>query len=304
MANITTLQNTPIEINLLNLVNDNGWSFSGGKAIHESCNEGSITYDLAFEANTDYEVSVLVESISGGILRIDFGDYSSSDITVAGLVDLTVNSTTANPKISIYSNTNTVIKVLSIRKLPVDTDFDTTKTDTIVYSLDNAKWTRYENYYPDYGFSLFNKQLTFKGGKMYDHSDTNNRAKFYGVSYPCKINIPFQGANTRTFQSISIKSDKLLITTENGITTNLGQVSDLVAQDFNKFTLDDGVTVVEVYDKEGNFTANFLRDANTDIINGDRLKGNWITVELTTTDDNDFRLFKVVVKSQVSTPNE
>lgn len=300
----TTLQNTPIEINLLSLVNDNGWSFLDGKAIHESCNDGFITYDEEFEANAEYEVTLLVESISGGIVRVDFGDYSSNDITTTGLTELTIESTTATPKIKVYSNANTVIKVLSIRKLPVDIDLDPTKQETIVYSLDNNKWTRFENYYPDYGFSLFNKQFTFKDGKMYDHSDADNRARFYGNIFPCKIKVPFASPQTRTFQSISIKTDKLLITTEDGITTNLGQVSDLVAQDFNQFTLADGITTVEVYDKEGNFTANFLRDSNTDIITGDRLKGNWIAIELTTTDDNDFRLFKVVLKSQISTPNE
>lgn len=300
---IDTLQNTPKEINLLELVNDNGWSFNGDKAIHESCNAGTITYSEIFRATFDYTITLNLESISGGYLEVLLGD-DSEQFTTAGFKTLTLNSTTINPKLALYSNANCVVQVLTIKKEQTPEDIDEDKTDTIVYSLDAQKWTRYDNYYPDFGFSMFTTMYTFKDGVMYSHNDTENRNTFYGEEFKSRIEVPFSSPMVKTFQSLKIESNKLLITTTDGIQTSLGHVSDLIGQDFEQFTLDDGITTVTVYDKEGNFTANFLRDKNTDINFGDRLKGRYITVKLTTTDDQDFKLYKVIVKFAISTPNE
>lgn len=300
---IETYQNTPKEINLLALVNDNGWSFSGDKVIHESCNAGVITYSEIFKANFDYTVTLNIESISGGYLEVRLGN-DSEQFTTAGFKTLTLNSTTVNPKLALYSNANCVVQVLTIKQEETPEDIDEDKTDTIVYSLDAQKWTRYDNYYPDFGFSMFTTMYTFKDGVMYSHNDTENRNTFYGEEFKSRIEVPFSSPMVKTFQSLKIESNKLLITTTDGIQTSLGHVSDLIGQDFEQFTLDDGITTVTVYDKEGNFTANFLRDKNTDINFGDRLKGRYITVKLTTTDDQDFKLYKVIVKFAISTPNE
>ena len=66
MGSFTTLQNTPIEIDLLALVNDNGWSFDSDTAIHESCNQGTISLNQTFLANLNYDISLVIESIVEG----------------------------------------------------------------------------------------------------------------------------------------------------------------------------------------------------------------------------------------------
>jgi len=105
-----------------------------------------------------------------------------------------------------------------------------------------------------------------------------------------------------TFESMSIQGNMLMITTEEGVETSLGQVSDLIAEDFTKSTLDDGVTTVTVNSVEGVYSASFMRDINSvgGIVNGDVLKGNWILVEIITTESTKLRLFSVAVHSEKS----
>jgi len=173
----------------------------------------------------------------------------------------------------------------------------------MVYSFDAQKWTRYDNYYPDFAMSMFTNLYSFKNGQMYSHTDKVNKGNFYGTQFQSRIKFQEVQPKVVTYQGIKIECNKLLITTTDGIETSLGQVSDLIEQDFEMFNLNDGVTQVSVYDYEGNYRANFLR-AKPDLNFGDRLKGRYITIELTTKDDRDFNLYKVVVQYNISTPNE
>lgn len=305
MAKYETPQGQPILIDLRDLINDNGWSFVDGFAIHEKCNAGSIVYSEPFYANENYQISISVVSVGVGTLTVHLGNATSANIATAGLYgNIILNSTTANPQLSVYSDTDAKIKVLTIKKQESLTDVADNKTETIVFQKDVGKWVRFDNYYPDFGFSLFTNLYTFKNGTMYSHSDKVNRNTFYGNEYKSRIKAHFVQPKVVTFQSLKIEANRLLVTQTDGIVTSLGQVSDLIAQDFEQFTLDDGTSTLTVYDCEGNYTAEFLRDKATDINFGDRLKGRYITVNLTTTDDQDFQLYKVVIKYNISTPNE
>lgn len=296
----TVIQNTATQINLLDFVNDNGWSFNGNQLVHESCNIGTIYNKTLFQANTPYTINIKILSISGGYLQVDFGSFTQQ-YTTAGLKQISVNSTTPNPRIILRSDANTVVEVISVKD---ETVVDKTNSqDNIVYSFDAQKWTRYDNYYPDFGMSMFTNLYSFKDGQMYSHTDKVNKVRFYGQQFQSRIKFQEVQPKVVSYQGIKIECNKLLITTEDGITTSLGQVSDLIADDFEMFNLDDGVTQVDVYDFEGNYRANFLR-AKPDLIDGDRLKGRYITIELTTKDDRDFNLYKVIVQYNISTPNE
>lgn len=296
----TIVQNTPTEINLLDFVNDNGWSFNGSQLTHESCNIGTISNTTVFQQGTPYTINIKILSISGGYLQLDFGSFSQQ-YTTSGLKEISVNSTSANPRIILTSDANTVVEVISVKN---NTVLDKTNSkDNIVYSFDAEKWTRYDNYYPDFGMSMFTNLYSFKDGQMYAHTDKTNKARFYGTQFQSRIKFSQVQPKVVNYQSIKIECNKLLITTTDGVETSLGQVSDLIEQDFEMFRLDDGVNQVTVYDYEGNYRANFLR-AKPDINFGDRLKGRYITIELTTKDDRDFNLYKVVVQYNISTPNE
>jgi hypothetical protein len=94
----------------------------------------------------------------------------------------------------------------------------------------------------------------------------------------------------------------LMVTTEDGIETSLGQISDLIASDFTKSTLVNEATTVTINSVEGVFSASFLRDKNSvgEILNGDVLKGNYLLLELQTTTTTKLRLFSVAVHSEKS----
>ena len=153
---------------------------------------------------------------------------------------ISVNSTTPNPRIVLTSDANTVVEVISVKD---ETVVDKTNSqDNIVYSFDAQKWTRYDNYYPDFGMSMFTNLYSFKDGQMYSHTEKVNKAKFYGQQFQSRIKFQEVQPKVVSYQGIKIECNKLLITTEDGITTSLGQVSDLIADDFEMFNLDDGVT--------------------------------------------------------------
>lgn len=296
----TVVQNTPTQINLLDFVNDNGWSFNGTQLLHEMCNTGSIISKISFTTGTPYTIEIKILSISDGYLQVDFGT-SSQQYTTVGLKSLSVSSTSPNAQLILTSNANLVIDIISVKD---ETEIDKTdSTEHTVYSFDAQKWTRYDNYYPDFGLSMFTKLYSFKDGQMYSHTDKVNKVNFYGDQFESRIRFQEVQPKVVTYQGIKIECNKLLITTTDGIETSLGQVSDLIEQDFEMFNLNDGVTQISVYDYEGNYRANFLR-AKPDLNFGDRLKGRYITIELTTKDDRDFNLYKVVVQYNISTPNE
>jgi hypothetical protein len=304
MANFTTLQNTPIEIDLLALVNDNGWSFNANVAIHESCNAGTITLDSGFTANLSYDISIVIESISAGLLRVGLGNATPIDYTTAGDKSLTLISTTANTKLFLFSNANCRVRVLTVKQQATAADLSPNKTDTIVYTeskVENikSKWTSYLNCYPDTGFSLFTNLYTFKDGSMHSHTDRVNRNRIYGTTYNSRVKLPFSTDQAKTYTNLEIRSNELLITTVDGVETSLGHISDLLAEDFLRFSMADGISVVDVYDNEGIYAAKFLRD-KANYLEGERLKGSYITVELTTTDEKNFKLYRVIVKSQYS----
>lgn len=296
----TTLQNTPVEINLLDFVNDNGWSFNGTQLLHDGCNIGTIVNKSVYKQDSPYELNIKINSIDSGYLEVGFGSFSQQ-FTTAGFKQINVNSTTADPRIRLTSNANTIVEVISIRNTE-ETD-DTASTDNIVYSFQAEKWTRYDNFYPDYAFSMFTNLYSFSDGVMYSHTDKVNKVRFYNSQFESRLKFHMVNPKVVNYQGIKIECNKLLITTEDGIETSLGQVSDLIEDDFEMFSLDDGVTQVSVYDYEGNYRANFLR-AKPDLNFGDRLKGRYITMELTTKDDRDFNLYKVVLQYNISTPNE
>lgn len=296
----TVIQNIPLQINLLDFINDNGWTFSDSQLVHESCNIGTIYNKTIFEQNTPYTINIKILSISGGYLQLDFGSFSQQ-YTTAGLKEISVTSTTPNPRIILTSDANVIVQVISVKD---EREVDNTESrDNIVYSFDAQKWTRYDNYYPDFGMSMFTNLYSFKDGQMYSHTDKVNKVNFYGDQFESRIRFQEVQPKVVTYQGVKIECNKLLITTEDGIETSLGQVSDLIEQDFEMFNLNDGVTQISVYDYEGNYRANFLR-AKPDLNFGDRLKGRYITIELTTKDDRDFNLYKVVVQYNISTPNE
>ena len=163
--------------------------------------------------------------------------------------------------------------------------------ETIVWSEKNNRWTSFRDYKPEKGFSMFTDMFTYINGSLYIHKESDIRNNFYGEQYQTSIDFPIGAISIKNYHSLAIHSNTLLVTKTDGITTSLGHVSDLIKSDF--------------VNREGIWYANFLRDKNTDLINGSRLKGRYINLKLITINGTEpLQLFKIVIKSNISTTNE
>jgi len=304
----TTLENTPIDIDLVAQSVTTGWSFADNIATHEACNAGSIYLNgYTIEAGQTYEITYSITSITGsaGVLYLQafMGTTAGTQRITTGFFQETLLCAGSSPRLRFYSTADCVVSIFNIKNTATVTTAK--QRNNIVYSEKNNKWSSFYTYNPDCGFGLFINLYTFKEGQLYLHENNSaSRNNFYGVQYNTIINMPFNQNVTfvSTFESMSIQSNMLMITTEEGVETSLGQVSDLIAEDFTKSTLDDGVTTVTINSVEGVYSASFMRDINSvgGIVNGDVLKGNWILVEIITTESTKLRLFSVAVNSQKS----
>ena len=304
----TTLENTPIDINLVTQSVTTGWSFSGDIATHEACNAGSIYLDgYTIEAGQTYEISYSINSITGsaGVLytQVFMGTTAGTQRITTGFFTETLLCAGSTPRLRFYSTADCTVSIFNIRNTAEVTTAK--QRNNIVYSEKNNKWSSFYTYNPDCGFGLFINLYTFKEGQLYLHeNNSSSRNNFYGVQYNTIINLPFnqQASFVSTFESMSVQSNMLMVTTEDGIETSLGQISDLIASDFTKATLVNGATTVTINSVEGVFSASFLRDKNSvgQLLNGDVLKGNYLLLELQTTTSTKLRLFSVAVHSEKS----
>ncbi len=303
-----TLENTPLNVNLVAQSVTTGWSFNSSLATHEVCNAGSIYLDgFAVEAGKTYEITYRIATITGSAgvsyLQSFMGDTAGAQRIASGFYIETLTCTGTTPRFRMYSNTNCTVEIFNIRNTAVITTEK--QRNNIVYSEENNKWSSFYTYNPDCGFGLFINLYTFKNGQIYLHQNgSESRNNFYGAQYNTIVNFPFnqQASFVSTFESMSVQSNMLMITTSDGVETSLGQISDLIASDFTKSTLIDGATTVTINSVEGVYSASFLRDKNSvgALINGDVLKGNYLLLELKTTAATKLRLFSVAVHSEKS----
>lgn len=277
----SAIENTPITINLLMVVNDTGWSVDGAIATHESCNAGNI-YVLNYPLTTGqtYTYSWQVLSITSGFVQANLGSaQGSAKTTPGGVITETVIAAGSNPKFFFYSNGNCSIENFTISVVAAQTS--PTQQNTISFSEKTKKWGSFYSYIPDNAFSLFTDTFSFYQGNVYLHEQgLLERCNFYGVQYPAQVSISTneQPTISKTFLGINYQANQLLVSPS--IQTSTGQFSNLIAQDFVQVEYNDGSIG---YTSEGLYKASFLRDMNVDLINGPELKGNWLTCNLITT---------------------
>lgn len=288
----TALQDVPIQIDLTKAGNATGWTIDGMVATHEACQSGAVTLlNYPIIPGQTYKVSYAVLSISGGYVQLQAGAMGAEQ-TAPGLYVETITAT-ASP-LTFYSNANCQIEAFNIANVtPEDTSLN-----TIVYSAKTKKWSDYRTFTPDTGFGMFVKTITVNNGSVYTHENgTGQRNNFYGVQYPSFVQFVENESPviSKTFLSLSLQVNELMVTTPGGITTSLGQVSELADVDFLKNVITDGVSQILQYTKEGIYSASFLRDMNEDLLNGGVLKGNYMIIELQTTNSNVLQLFTVNV---------
>lgn len=291
MPRYTITENQPLTINFNELLNDRSWELNGNTATHYPCNVNSPLRIKSYTIlpNTNYKVSFrILEMSETPLLNVGFTSTLFTYNTAQD-VTITVSTTLANQKLTFWGSGYIVIQLINIQKQGVGTSSDS--EDTITWGETPNRWVSFRSYRPEKGFSMFTDLFTYRDGKLYTHKDGEVRNNFYGEQFQSMAKFPTGSNTVKNFQSIAIHSNNIMATTTDGITTSLGQVSDLIETDFTT--------------REGIHYANFLRDKLTDLINGDRIKGRYIVLEIITLNGaKKLQLFKVVVKSTQSTQNE
>ena len=287
---ITLIKNTSATFDLRPYLVDRGWSIiSPSVAKHTNQNEGYIEYNkLQVQQGKTYEYSFYVQNRTNGSLRLTIGGSPTTNINSNGYFQGELTAVN-NDNIKIWSDGNLEVRDVNIQLKLAPASEVNGKEDTITWSEQRKKWVTFKDIVPESGFSMFTSMFTLKNGELWKHVvDGTTPNNFYGVQYSSSVKFPIASVGVKTYHTIALHSNKILGTIVTGITTQLGQITDLVNYDFN--------TV------EGIHYANRLRDT---LLN-EKLKGRYIVVELTDeeTKTQKLQLFKIVVKGEISSPNE
>lgn len=280
----TGIENNPLFIPLTEVAISTGWSVDGSVATHIACNDGNLTLNnFSIIAGTTYKISVIVNYITSGILNATLGGTTGANMTSSGLWVQTIIAAN-NGVLQFYANGNCQIQSFAIE---VATDIVAFNAqNTVAFAEKINKWTSFYTFVPDSAFSMFTKTYSFNQGDVYLHeANTPNRCNFYGTQYPSTIYFSTNQQPTlaKTFQNINYQANQLLVTPSLGINTSTGQQSELINLDFLQATYHDGINPdVQIYDAEGLYKASFMREF-PDLVNGNQLKGNWMTIGLETT---------------------
>ena len=302
----TAVENNQIQIDLVTQCNYTGWTLPlDGTAVHSSCVSGNIILNAyPVTGGKTYQISYLITAISGGNVQSMSPGSNGTAYTTTGLKVETLTPS-SNGFISLYSNANCVVTAFNVNVV------SNASGTTIVYSPTNSTkrgehiWTDFRTFYPDYGFSLYTRTILCYNGQMYtsDNGDTQGSTNnFFGTQYQSSIKF-VEAKNPqliKDFEALTYQANQLLITTEDGIETSLGQISTLIDTDFIKTNLAAGGLTVVGYQNDGVYSSSFLGDENDEnVVNGAGMRGNWIIIELITNDGSTpLTLFSISVRSK------
>jgi hypothetical protein len=268
-----------------------GWSIINGGMVHITGVSGDFEItSYTIVTGAEYDMSMDIVSISGGEVSVTVGGVMVIDSTNTSGYHQVNFVAEDSSNIKIWSNANTEIRNLTIqRKLTEDYEEQSERENTVTWSELRKGWVTFKDLLPESGFSMYTNLFTLKDGNLWIHSENAVPNLLYGRQKYSTVKFPLSSVGVKTYHSIALHSNKILGTTEDGITTELGNVSDLITYDFE--TSEGGIHY-----------ANKLRDQ---LLN-ERLKGRYIVVELSDeeTKTQKLQLFKVVVKSEISSPNE
>lgn len=166
---------------------------------------------------------------------------------------------------------------------------------TLAFNEKKNCYTSFYDYAPEAITSIENSTITFKNGELFLHDNTNAFTTFYGVQSPSSITFVFneQIYIKKDFNAITLDSVPSVWTSlsNSDITTTLGQNSNLVVSDYEL--------------NEGFYHAAFMRDANSidGVVNGDYLKGTWLQIKLSNTNNNLVYLSRLYINYTPSQRN-
>ena len=155
---------------------------------------------------------------------------------------------------------------------------------TISFHEPSNRWISFYNFGSSASVTHGVNVLTFDNEKGYVSNSSNvDYGSFYGVNYPCSIEIAFNEnpSSVKVFKNIEQESNDVWSCY---IYNQYDQVSNLIDEDFEKI--------------ENVYWASFWRDVNSDggLISGDELRGNELIIKLSNDSINFVKMLTVGVK--------
>lgn len=284
---IEVIEGNTVQIDIKPYLKNRGWIvINKDRAEHREPYKGSIEfkkYNLI--GGEEYDISYTLSNIGVGEVKLIVSGEVVDINTSSGYYQTTITPV-SDGYIEVYSDTNVVLTLFSIKKKL--TSKKNSGKDTVVYSNARKGWVSFRSYLPEAGASMNTDLITFKNGDLWIHDKESKPNNFYGEQYNSTVKFPVSSVNVKTYNSIAVHSNKVIGTTENGIKSELGDVTDLITYDFTT--------------RNGVHYANLLRDKLTNNL----IQGRYIMVELTDeeTKGTKLEIFKIVLKSTINTLNE
>jgi hypothetical protein len=162
--------------------------------------------------------------------------------------------------------------------------------ETWVYSERTKGWTTRLMLLGEWLSDGIQSFHAFANGQMWIHDiDETTYNNFFGVQYNSSIRVASNDKpqEVKVYKTIGVKTTASPEIPANGIATSEGQNSRIPQASF--------------INKEGNKTSVLYRDSNIDILNGPKLRGRWMTANITLpTQGEKFTAFGVVFNHQES----
>lgn len=288
MGSVTLIKGQTANINLLEDSRDNGWLISGGKAIHNGCNQGYIEL-----LNSNYTVGVpnvfrfVVSGYSSGNVNIQVGANNGATRTANGVYEQTFTPA-LNDKVRFYSDGNLTVEVLAIYPFT-----EVSNGVTVGFDEKYNKWVSYYSYEPEMMINALNGFFTSKNGGMWRHGVNETRNNFYGQQFTSIVRfyVNLNPTQVKNFYSIREKSNKVWAVTDATIPARYGkpngQRSRIKKGNFKHY--------------QGDWQADFLRDildprylTELDaLLKGAELQGNYMRITLENVDEVEVRMLSV-----------
>jgi hypothetical protein len=114
----------------------------------------------------------------------------------------------------------------------IGTSTQTTTGFTVAYDTDNKVWNTRYSYSPERIASLDDTLYTFKGGTMYVHDSTANRATYYGTGYGSVVEVISNNnaSLVKSYESLSLEGTAPWAAT----ITNTDQSTTILSADFDE----------------------------------------------------------------------
>lgn len=282
----SVIENNVLTFDVTPYLTDRGWVISSNNSMtHTPPNTGEFeVLSTNIREGGTYEYSFNVTNLESGSLIFMIGGVEAPIVTTNGYFQGQVTALT-DEKIKVWADGQVTITGINISEMISEDN----SLSTLTWGELRKGWVTFKDLIPESGFSMYTNLFTLKEGNLWIHSELSTPNFIYGKQRYSTVKFPVSSIGVKTYHTIAVHANKVLGTTEEGITTELGNVTDLITYDFD--TSSDGVHY-----------ANKLRDA---LLN-EKLKGRYIVVELSDeeTSTQKLQLFKVVIKGEISSPNE